>query len=302
MESPTADTRLYELHRPALSSPAFDTYDLGEQLLLVASDRVALGGRALPGLIPNKGKALAQMAIYWYELLGSVVGSSFVSADVGNLPQGLAALAEGLEGRSLLLSKVEELPLEAVVYGYLTADVADEYLAHGTVGGVESEPGVKRNGRLPQSIYIPFELDASGRPARQSDLMETIGRLGTRHGMVLCSNALDIYEITAGLALSRGLVLAEMRLRFGLADGQVVVAAPITPDDSPCWLAEGYEPGRGQQEFILGPLLDWWAGLGDEVAALPDADLPEPPEGVLAEVGRRYVQACEMATAEGFWG
>lgn len=289
--------RLSLPHLPALSSPAFDAYDLGEQLLLVASDQPALNGRRLPGLVPNKGKALTQMAVFWYELFESIIGSNLVSADVGRYPSELAGLAERLSGRSLLLSKVEPLPLEAVVYGYLTDAVLGEYRSAGTVGGVESEPGLELNAKLPQHIYIPFELDDAGRVGRQSDLMQTIELLGPRHGMVLCSNALDIYEFAAGLAASRGLVLAEMRLRFGLVGDQIVVAAPLVCDDSPCWLAEGHAPGQPQREFILGPLLDWLDSPGDE-PGLPAT----PPEELLAELGRRYVQACEMVTAEDLWG
>ena len=312
------------IHDPALDgkylwdwgSLAFDAYDLGDQVLLVASDQVRLFGKTVHGLIPNKGKALTQIAVYWYELFESIIGSNLISADVADYPPELAGLAEVLAGRSLLLKKVEQFPLEAIVYGYLTPEVLREYIDEGTVGGVESERGLMLNSQLPQCIYIPYELNDEGRPWRQSDLMQTVELYGMRLGMVLCSNALELYEIVGGLSLSRGLVMAEMCLRFGQVDDQVVVTAPPLPDDSLCWLAEGYRPGQMHDPFILGPLIKWLSEALDEhwreaeeAGAEPrsrfveaEDPLPEPPTELLVETGQRYVQACEMLTAEDFWG
>lgn len=280
---------------PSRQTPTHDIYDLGDRWLYVATDQITISGVKLPDLIPNKGRAVTQLAVYWYELLQSIIGTNFISAELDQLPDELAKQAEQLAGRSLILAKVEDIPLQARVYGYLTHDVEPEYLAAGTVGGVEAEPGLVLNSHLDQCIYIPWRTDESGEIVEQTDLMGTIGMYGTRDGMVLCSNSLELYEIVHGLARAADVIWAEMRIAFGWVEEQVVLTSVPLPDNSLLWADGDYQAGAELADLVRQPAQDWLAANWDK-AGYP----PALPAQLVEGLSRRYIELCESITNEEF--
>jgi len=292
--------------RPDYANNSFDIYDLKDQLLMVAHDRFYYDGQLVFDLIPNKGKAITQLSIFWYELFEGILDSNYISADIHDLPDDFLVYADELEGRFMLLSKVDEFPLNVKVHGYLTEGLIDEYLAKGTVGGVDAEPGLTLNNLLDQCIYIPYLLDGDlgdkiyaidHNAGSQIDLMKTIELYGNKDAMVLCSNALELYEIIHGLAKSRGALFVDISLRFGTSDNQIVITSVPTPDNSLLWeVAEspdGQEQDTPNKLFVLQPLLDWMSmnpGVLLSQDRLPD-ELPD-------EISRRYVLLTESVTGE----
>jgi phosphoribosylaminoimidazole-succinocarboxamide synthase len=287
-------TPLHDTIQPDRQTDGQDIYDLGDQLLVVETDRITVCGQALPGLIPMKGRAIAQLSVYWHELFASVLGSNFISADTADLPQTFQPFSDQLAGRFLLMRKVELYPLECRVFGYLTDEVLPEYLKHRTVGGVEVQPGLSLNSLLDQFIYIPFFVEKTGQ-LTQIDLMKTVELYGNRDAMVICSNTLDVYEITHDLARSRGFIIADTALKIGQADGQYILTEVPTPDNSLFWLEAEYQDGHQQVDYIRQPLADWLAANWDFIGPAPDL-----PEELVALTSQRLIEVCELVTGEDF--
>jgi phosphoribosylaminoimidazole-succinocarboxamide synthase len=277
-----------------MQNETYDIYDLGDQMLMVAHDRLVIAGQVFPGLIPSKGRAIKQLAIFWHELFEGFLDSSLISSRLSDLPETFAAFADELEGRFMLVKKVEMFPIRARVYGYLTADVVNEYFETGTVGGVDTEPGYVLNSFMKQCIYIPF-LTEPGQPDQQIDLMKTIELFGNYDGMLLCSEALKFYEIIHGLAKSRGVIFAEIDLGFGLLDGKIVIADVPSPDNSKLWSAADNEPGQEHELFVFQPLNDWLAANWDFVSTPPAI-----PEELIEGLSKRYIEVTELVTGEDF--
>ena len=279
--------------QPNYSTKTYDVYDLGDQLLMVAHDRLYHAGFELSDLIPNKGKAATQLAVFWFELFEGFLDSSFITADVNKLPETYRPFSDELDGRFMLLAKVEEFAVNAQVVGYLTRPVLDEYMDKGTVGGVEAETGLVLNSLLKQAIYIPYLLDIDGQPSAQVDLMQTVELFGNRNAMLIASTALEFYGVMHGLAKSRGIIFADVTLRFGLAEGQFFITSVPTVDDSLVWSAGGCEPGQEHDLFVFQGLNDWLAENRD--AGLP---LPALPPDLIDRLSERYVEVTESVTGE----
>ena len=311
---------------PDRQNLSYDIYDLDDRLLLLASDRVAVFGQVLPDLIPNKGRALTQLSIFWYELMESIIDTHFLSADIADLPECFQPFANELEGRSILVKKLEEYPITAEVNGYLTSRLLAEYEQNGTVGGVEASSGLQLNSLLEQCIYIPYLEDsisqtaaaAEGRAStvgessaslpitlddssvqsnlgQQIDLTRTVELFGTRDAMVMCSNALDLYEIAHGLARSRGIIFADLQLRFGKQDNQIILTAVPNPDTSSLWSAANYQVGIEQSAYIQQTLIDWYSTNWDHQSVLPAL-----PHEIIQTIEQAYIQTFELISSEQF--
>jgi len=282
---------------PLSTDETYDCYDLGDRLLMVAHDRLYFAGHAFPGLIPNKGRASVQLAVFWHSLFEGFFDSSFISADTRDLPAELSIYADELNGRFMLFAKPEMFPIKACVYGYLTHPVLGEYQQAGTVGGVDAEPGLTLNSFLEQCIYIPY-LTEPGQIDQQIDLMKTVELFGMADGMKVCATALEIYKVIHGLAKSRGVVFAEIRLAFGLLDDTVVVTEVPSADNSLLWSTsdvEAFPCAEDHELYAFRELNDWLQANWDYAG-----EAPELPEQLVETLSKRYIELAELVTDEDF--
>jgi phosphoribosylaminoimidazole-succinocarboxamide synthase len=267
-----------------------EMYDAGEdRILMVASDRISTYDVVHPTPIPDKGKVLTGLSVFWFEHLRDVVANHLVSATDG--------VPDDLRGRALLVSKLEMLPVECVVRGYITGSGWKDYQRTGTVSGIELPAGLRESERLPQPVFTPSTKATEGHDETIS-LDAAAGLVGRERAEQLRDVSLELYSAAASHARRRGIILADTKFEFGLdPDGRLVLGDEVlTPDSSRFWPAEGYEVGHGQPSFDKQFVRDWASGTGWDKA--PPA--PAIPDDVIDATRAKYVQAYELVTGEPF--
>lgn len=272
-----------------------DVYEIDEErLLLVATDRISAFDVVLPNPIPDKGRVLTGLTLFWLERTKDLVGNHLISADRRDFP-GRFRDEPALAGRAMLVRRAEVIPVECVARGYLTGSGLKQYLAEGHVCGVPLPPGLVEASRLPEPIFTPTTKAATGhdQPLTFEETVELIGRgLAER----LRELTIALYERGAEIALERGIIVADTKFEFGFAGGELILIDEVlTPDSSRFWPAEGYEPGRPQpsfdKQFVRDYLetLDW------------DKKPPGPrlPADVLQRTAEKYREAQRRLIGQG---
>jgi phosphoribosylaminoimidazole-succinocarboxamide synthase len=275
-----------------------DIYDLGEdRLLLVATDRISAFDVVLPDPIPDKGRVLTGLTLFWLERSAELIGNHLVSADLGDLPEPFES-DPSLAGRAMLATRAEVIPVECVARGYLTGSGLKQYRAEGHVCGVPLPLGLDEASRLPEPIFTPTTKAAEGHdlPLTFEETVEAIGRgLAER----LRELTIGLYELGAGIAAERGIIVADTKFEFGFADGELILVDEVlTPDSSRFWPADGYEAGRSQPSFDKQFVRDWLDASGWDHEPPP----PTLPADVIARTAATYVEAYERITGEPFGG
>jgi phosphoribosylaminoimidazole-succinocarboxamide synthase len=267
-----------------------EIYELGDDLLMVASDRISTYDVVHPTPIPDKGRVLTGLSVVWFGLTQEIVPNHFLSATDG--------VPEELRGRALRVRRLQMLPVECVVRGYLSGSGWKDYQRSGQVSGVELPPGLRESDRLPEPIFTPSTKAEVGHDeaidlARTAELVGS-GELAAQLRVV----SIAIYSAVAEHALARGVILADTKFEFGFdADGVLRLGDEVcTPDSSRFWPADEYEPGRGQASFDKQYVRDWAAGTGWDKT--PPA--PPIPADVVAQTRERYVRAYELLSGEPF--
>jgi phosphoribosylaminoimidazole-succinocarboxamide synthase len=265
-------------------------YDLGDRLLMVASDRISTYDVVHPTPIPDKGAVLTGLSAFWFSRTGQIVRNHFVSA-TDDVP-------EDVRGRAMAVRKLRMLPVECVVRGYITGSGWMDYQATGRVSGIELPPGLRESERLPTPIFTPStKADAGHDEAIDFDRAAELA--GDRELMARIRDvSLALYEFAGEHARKRGVILADTKFEFGLDDdGELVVGDEVlTPDSSRYWPVEGYEPGRPQPSFDKQYVRDWASSSGWDKA--PPA--PAIPGDVVSGTRARYIEAYELITREPF--
>jgi phosphoribosylaminoimidazole-succinocarboxamide synthase len=273
-----------------------EMYDLGAdengrpRLLMVASDRISTYDAVHPTPIPDKGKVLTGLSVFWFGLTRHIVPNHFISATEG-VPQ------EAL-GRGLVVSRLKMLPVECVVRGYITGSGWKDYQATGSVSGIELPAGLRESDRLPQPIFTPSTKAEVGHD-EAIDFQRAAELVGDAELMARVRDvSIELYSFAAKHALARGVILADTKFELGLdEDGQLTLGDEVlTPDSSRYWPADGYEPGRGQPSFDKQYVRDWAGSTGWD--KLPPA--PEIPQDVVEGTRARYVEAYERIAGEPF--
>jgi phosphoribosylaminoimidazole-succinocarboxamide synthase len=269
-----------------------DVYADGDDLILVASDRVSVYDVVLPTPIPDKGRLLTALSLWWFEQLADVVPNHVVSAT--DVPAEFA-------GRAIRCRRLDMVPVECVVRGYLTGSGLAEYERIGTVCGLRLEPGLVEGSKLPIPIFTPTTKAPVGRHDEPMTFDDVVDAVGWDTADELRSIAINVYLRGAELAAERGILIADTKVEVGWApDGTLVLADEVlTPDSSRFWPAEEYEPGRVQLSFDKQYVRDWarrtgWSGGAGEA--------PEIPDAVVAATRQRYVEAYERLTGHTFPG
>jgi phosphoribosylaminoimidazole-succinocarboxamide synthase len=275
-----------------------DTYDFGKHLLLVATDRVSAFDVVLPNGIPDKGKILTQLSIFWFELLG--VPNHVVATDVSDMPKVLHPFRHELEGRSMLVRKVKIFPVECVVRGYLTGSGWSEYQKRQSVCGVPLPAGLPESARIERPIFTPTTKAEKGHdePISFARVEETVGKARAAE---LRDRSLEVYAKAAEYALGRGILLADTKFEWGEApEGGAAVLADevLTPDSSRFWDRDIYAPGKSQPAFDKQYVRDYLLTL-DWDKTPPG---PELPGAVVEETTRRYREIYRRLTGRTWAG
>jgi phosphoribosylaminoimidazole-succinocarboxamide synthase len=267
-----------------------EIYDLGDRLLMVASDRISTYDVVHPNPIPDKGKVLTGLSAFWFAKTGHIVANHYLSATDG--------VPDEVRGRAMVVRKLAMLPVECVVRGYITGSGWKDYQATGSVSGIELPPGLRESDRLPTPIFTPSTKADEGHD-EAIDFDRAAELVGDRELMGRVRDvSIALYQFAADHARDRGVILADTKFEFGLdPSGELVVGDEVlTPDSSRYWPADTYEPGHGQPSFDKQYVRDWASGSGWDKT--PPA--PEVPADVVEGTRARYVEAYEKITGEPF--
>jgi phosphoribosylaminoimidazole-succinocarboxamide synthase len=274
-----------------------DVYDLGERLLMVATDRISAFDVVLEPGIPNKGACLTQISNFWFDLLKDEVPNHLVATDPAKFPKELQPYAGLLRGRAVLVEKLAPLPVECIARGHISGSGWKEYRKSGTVCGIKLPPNLKESARLPEPIFTPSTKAEQGHD-ENIPFEECVRIVGRHNAEWLRSTTLRIYERARAYAASRGILIADTKFEFGTRrDGSIVLMDEIlTPDSSRFWPMDQFEPGHSQPSFDKQYLRDWLeAQPWDKTAPGPRL----PPE-VVAGTAARYAEAYERLTGRPF--
>jgi phosphoribosylaminoimidazole-succinocarboxamide synthase len=271
-----------------------DIYDLGSQLLIVATDRISAFDVVMPNGIPDKGRVLTQMSLFWFDFLEGVVENHLATADPTEYPASIGKYLAVLAGRSMLVRRAEVVPIECVVRGYLSGSGWKEYRERGTVCEIKLPEGLRESDQLPQPLFTPATKAASGHDENISpqQAMDTIGT--SAYGEIECLS-LTAYTKAADYARSRGLIIADTKFEFGYAGGALILIDEVlTPDSSRFWPLKDYQPGRPQQSFDKQPVRDHLEAIGWDKR--PPA--PALPPDVVESTSKRYREALRLLTGQ----
>jgi phosphoribosylaminoimidazole-succinocarboxamide synthase len=261
-----------------------EVYADGDDLLLVASDRVSVYDVILPTPVPGKGRVLTQLSLWWFDRLGDIVPNHVISAT--DVPQEWA-------GRAIRCQRLEMVPVECIARGYLAGLGLTAYNETGAVSGVRLPPGLVEASKLPEPVFTPTTKAAAGHdePMTQAEVVDLVGE---QTAAELRRITLEVYQRGAELAAGRGIIVADTKLEFGKSsDGTLVLADEVlTPDSSRFWPADSYQPGRAQHSFDKQYLRDWSTSTGWD--RTPPG--PQIPDDVLAVLSARYQELYERIT------
>ena len=271
-----------------------DVYQAGENILFIASDRISAFDVVLPNGIPRKGEVLTKLSIFWFDFLKDVIPTHFVTANVDEYPEELRQYRDQLDGRSMLVKKLDMVPIESVARGYLAGSGWKEYQAAGTVCGIKLQPGLRQNALLPEPIFTPATKAEEGHDENIS-FEQACDIVGTDLCEKLRDLTLDIFSRAQQHALACGLVLADTKFEFGLLDGEIVLGDEVlTPDSSRYWPLETYQPGREQPSYDKQYVRDYL----ESVNFNKQPPGPVLPPEVVANTSDKYQEAYITLTGE----
>jgi len=265
-----------------------DIYDLGDQLLIVATDRISAFDVIMPNPIPDKGRVLNQISRFWFEKTGSIVPNHMLSTEVEDFPEPCREYSDSLEGRSMLVKKVEPLPVECVVRGYLSGSGWKDYEETGEICGVRLPAGLSESSRLEVPIFTPATKEEIGAHDENISFEAVTDRIGRRLAAQVRETSIAIYREARHLADKRGIIIADTKFEFGLlGDTLILIDEILTPDSSRFWPKDEYRPGGPQMSFDKQFLRDYLETLDWDKS--PPA--PALPEDIIEKTRDKYLEA-----------
>jgi len=271
-----------------------DIYDLGEHLLLVATDRISAFDVVLPDGIPEKGRVLTQISIYWFEQMEDIIPNHIVAARVKDFPEKLHKYADILEGRSMLVKKTRPMPVECVVRGYLSGSGWKEYKEKGVVCGIRLPEGLVESSRLDEPIFTPSTKAEQGHDINIS-FEDVKGIVGDDLAKKLKDTSLRIYSKARDIAEKKGIIIADTKFEFGLYNGDLIIIDELlTPDSSRFWSIKDYAPGRGQDSYDKQVVRDYLLTL-DWDKTYPGPSLPDE---IIKKASTRYREILKIITGQ----
>jgi phosphoribosylaminoimidazole-succinocarboxamide synthase len=267
-----------------------DIYELGDALLIVATDRLSAFDVVLPTPIPDKGRVLTQLSLFWFEKLASIVPNHVISAS--NFSGALAPYADALKGRAMLVRRTEPVPIECVVRGYISGSGWKDYQKTGSVCGIALPAGLRESDRLPEPIFTPSTKATTGHD-ENIPFDETVARIGRPLAEKLRDTSLAIHKSAAEFASARGIIIADTKFEFGLIGNDLIwIDEALTPDSSRFWPGNQYMPGKPQPSFDKQYVRDYLEKI--EWNKQPPA--PALPPDVVAATTEKYREAYQRIT------
>jgi len=269
-----------------------DVYDLGEHLLMVASDRISAFDVVMPNPIPDKGRILTKISLFWFDIMKSLVENHVVSSNVEEYPESCRPYAESLKERSMLVKKAEPLSVECIVRGYISGSGWNSYQRDCTVCGIRLPEGLKESEKLPEPIFTPSTKADVGHDIN-IDFEEASKLIGAELAEKARSLSLTVYQKGAELAAERGIIIADTKFEFGKIDNDLILIDEVlTPDSSRFWPKSSYAPGQSQKSFDKQYLRDYLNTLNWDKT--PPA--PTLPDDVIENTRNKYLEALTILT------
>ncbi|BEQ15651.1 phosphoribosylaminoimidazolesuccinocarboxamide synthase [Desulfoferula mesophila] len=273
-----------------------DIYDLGDHLLIVATDRLSAFDVVLPDPIPDKGKVLTQISLFWFQQMADITPNHLVAWEVADFPQELQKFGEVLEGRSMLVKKAQPLAIEAIVRGYLSGSGWKDYQASGKVCGYSLPTGLRESDKLPEPLFTPSTKAELGEHDLNIDLAQAEKIVGAELAQAVAQRALAIYGRARDFAATKGIIIADTKFEFGTIDGELILIDEVlTPDSSRFWPEDKYAPGQSQQSYDKQFVRDYLESIGFDKK--PPA--PKLPAEVIEGTRQRYLEALTRLTGHG---
>ena len=284
---PILDTSMPDL-RLVSRGKVRDIYDTGENLLIVATDRLSAFDVVLPDPIPRKGEVLTKISIFWFNALKDIIDNHIVATDVSEYPAPCAKYKDQLENRSMLVKKAKPLPIECIVRGYISGSGWKDYQKDGSVSGIRLPSGLKESDKLPEPIFTPTTKEEVGKHDETIDFDGTVKRIGKETADEIRDKSIALYRKATGIADKKGIIIADTKFEFGVLNGKVIwIDEALTPDSSRFWPKDGYAPGRSQKSFDKQFVRDYLISI--KWPQKPPA--PSLPEDVIARTSEKYVEA-----------
>jgi len=270
-----------------------DIYDLGDSLLMVASDRLSAFDVVLPDPIPDKGKILTLISLFWFDVMGHMIKNHVITSDVREYPKECEPYADILNKRSMIVQKAEPLPIECVVRGYLSGSGWKSYQASQTVCGIGLPPGLKESDRLPEVIFTPSTKEEAGDHDINIDFEGAVALTGRDIAEKARDMSLAIYKKGAEIANEQGIIIADTKFEFGMINGEMILIDEVlTPDSSRFWPKSSYKPGGPQKSFDKQFVRDHLLSIHWDKT--PPG--PRLPEDVIAGTRAKYMEALTCLT------
>jgi phosphoribosylaminoimidazole-succinocarboxamide synthase len=282
-------TTVSEKFRPTKQGKVRDLYDLGDVMLIVATDRLSAFDVILPDGIPSKGKVLTQISAFWFERLKNIVPHHIISVDINDFPEPFRSAPEIFAGRSMLVRKAEPLPVECVVRGYIAGSGWNDYKNTQAISGVQLPPGLRESEKLPQAIFTPTTKAEQGLHDENISFQQVVEVVGHRVAENLRALSVELYRMGAEYAMTRGIIIADTKFEFGMdPSGRLIwIDEALTPDSSRFWPVDQYSPGGSQPSFDKQFVRDYLVSIKWDKK--PPA--PRLPAEVISTTAKKYEEA-----------
>jgi len=292
MEQAVIETKLETLNL-SKRGKVRDIYDLGDYLLMVATDRISAFDVVMPNPIPEKGIILTQISLFWFEIMRPILPNHVISANVDDYPEICRPYSEILRGRSLLVKKAEPLPIECIVRGYISGSGWNDYQISGSVCGIKLPEDLRESDKLPEPVFTPSTKAKSGLHDVNIDFEKTIENIGKPLAEKVRTISLEIYNKGADIAYNKGIIIADTKFEFGLLNGDLILIDEVlTPDSSRFWPQSSYQPGGAQKSFDKQYLRDYLLSINWNKK--PPA--PFLPQYVITNTRDKYLEAYHKLT------
>jgi phosphoribosylaminoimidazole-succinocarboxamide synthase len=265
-----------------------DVYDLGEHLLMVATDRISAFDVVMPNPVPDKGIILTQISLFWFDIMQPLIQNHVVARDVKQYPEICQSYADALQGRSMLVKKAQPLSIECIVRGYISGSGWKEYTDSGSICGIALPEGLKESQQLPEPIFTPSTKAEQGEHDINIDFNEAANLIGEANAQKIRDLSVAIYKKGADLADQKGIIIADTKFEFGsVGDDIILIDEILTPDSSRFWPKESYSPGGPQKSYDKQYLRDYLNTLDWD----KKAPGPALPDDVIANTRQKYLDA-----------
>ena len=282
--------------RPDSRGKVRDIYDAGENLLMVATDRISAFDFILPDEIPFKGEVLNRISAFWFDKFADIVPNHLVSIDPADFPEEFAEYRDYLAGRAMLVKKAQTIPIECIVRGYLTGSGKKTYDENGTVCGIQLPEGLTEASKLPEPLFTPSTKAEIGDHDENISFERCCEIVGEDIATQICDLSLKIYKAAAEYAATRGIIIADTKFEFGVIDGKVtLIDECLTPDSSRFWPAASYEEGKIQPSYDKQFVRNWLKANWDMTG-----ETPHLPAEVIDGTSERYREAFQIITGSQF--